>query len=194
MSTATGEITADGSLVLRYRTDPRREFAARMRHQVNPLTGVVCGLIFCACLFLVAVQLLFSVRPSVIALVVMLLCVVVYAIALVRARAATSRVQRRKVVLDDRGLAVAGEQGPPVSYAWPRFTRWQENDTDFMVISRIPRQPAMTIVLPLTETAFDDELRDLLHAHIDPDDDPIDEAFIEMDWDEEPDKRNPDAG
>ncbi|OYN98407.1 hypothetical protein CGZ95_14720 [Enemella evansiae] len=194
MSTATGEITADGSLVLRYQTDPRREFAARMRHQVNPLTGVVCGLIFCACLFLVAVQLLFSVRPSVIALVVMLLCVVVYAIALVRARAATSRVQRRKVVLDDRGLAVAGEQGPPVSYGWPRFTRWQENDTDFMVISRIPRQPAMTIVLPLTETAFDDELRDLLHAHIDPDDDPIDEAFIEMDWDEEPDKRNPDAG
>lgn len=194
MSAATGEIADDGSLVLRYQTDPRREFAARLRHQVNPLTGVACGLVFCACLFLVAVQLLFSVRPSIIALVIMLLCVVVYAIALFRARAATSGVHRRKVVLDDRGLAVAGDQGKPLSYAWQRFTRWQENDTDFMVISRIPRQPALTIVLPLTFTEFDDELRDLLHTHIDPDDEPIDEAFVEMDWDEEPDKRNPNAG
>lgn len=190
---ATGEPGADGSLILRFQTDPRRELAARMRHQVNPLTGVVCGLVFCACLFLVAVQLLFSVPPNPVALVLMLLCVVVYAIALLRARARCSKVHRRKVVLDERGLAVAGDQGRPVAYGWSRFTRWQENDTEFVVVSRIPRQPVLTVVLPLTDTEFDDRVRDLLHTNIDPDDEPIDEAFVEMDWDEEPERRDPDA-
>ncbi|NNG19082.1 hypothetical protein HJ590_05725 [Naumannella sp. ID2617S] len=184
-----GTIDPDGTLTLRFETDPGREFAARLRHQVNPRTGIVCGLVFCAALFLVAVQLLFRVAPSVIALGLMAASVVVYLVAALRARAASGGGHRRKVVLDERGIAVADGQGNPRAYAWDRFTRWLEDDGEFVVVSRVPRQPVVALVLPTTGTDFDDELRDLLHAAIDPDDEPIEEAFTEMDWDEEPERR-----
>lgn len=182
-------ITDDGRLSFEIDVDPRRGFRHRLRHLVNPVVGIGCGLVFGAALFVVAVQGLFGVRPSVLAVLVALAALVVYGVAVLRARAAAAGRRAYRLVLSPRGVEVAGAGGSG-GYAWPRFTRWLEDEADFVLTSGGLRG-RMLIVLPKAGVAEEEQelIREVLHAHIDPDDEPLSDAFVEMGWDEEPARR-----
>lgn len=182
-------ITDDGTLS--YHVDPpaKRLFAHRLRHLVNPVLGIACGLVFGAALFLIAVQALFGVRPSIVAILLALAAVVVYVAAVLRARQAAGALGAYKIVLADSGISVASTHGSG-GYAWGRFTRWLENDDDFVLASGGVRR-RLIVVLPKDGVPEDEQdlIREVLHANIDPDDEPIEDAFVEMDWDAEPARR-----
>lgn len=181
-------INEDGRLHYRVQVPTGRAWTQRLRHVVNPVTGIACGLVLAAALFVVAVQGLFGVRPSPVAVLVAVVAVVVYLVSVVRAHAAARARRSAEVVIDEQGVAADG-----VRYGWSRFTRWLEGDQDFVLASGGVRG---RIVIVLPKDGIDEEEQDLLrevfHSRIDPDDDPIDGAFVEMDWDAEPARRTAD--
>lgn len=184
-------IGAEGRLTYDVAPNSRRLFRHRLRHLVNPVVGVSCGLVFGSALFLIAVQTLFGLRPSLIALLVLVTAVAVYGTAVLRARQLSLREQRHRIVLDDPGVTVA-YAGSSTGYAWSRFSRWLEHDDDFVLASGGAHH-RVVVVLP-KEGMSDEEqdlVREVLHARIDPDDDPLDDAFVEMDYDAQPSRRRP---
>lgn len=181
-------ITDDGTLEYRVRPDPGRLFAHRLRHVVNPVIGVVCGLVLGAALFLVAVQALFGVRPSLVAVVLALAALVVYGVSVLRARRASTGAGESSIVLNPSGVRVTSAR-TAAAYPWQLFARWLEDEQDFVLASRGWRDRVI-VVLPKTGIPDDEQelLREVLHSQIDPDDEPISDAFVEMDWDDEPAK------
>lgn len=182
--------TDEGSLS--YLVEPRAErlFTNRMRHVVNPVVGVSCGLVAGGALFVVAVQLLFGVAPSALAVIILVVAAVLYVVAVLRARVESRARGAYRVVIDHRGITRTATGLPPDRQPWARLTRWLENDEDFVVATGGWRDRAV-ITLPKTAIAEDEQelIREVLHAHIDPDDESISEAFTEMGWDEEPARR-----
>lgn len=178
-------ITEDGRLRYRVNVPPERGWRNRLRHVVNPVTGIVCGLVLAAALFLIAVQGLFGVRPSLIAIVLAVLAVAGYVVAVLRARTAAAARPRYQVTLDERGIAV-----DTAGFGWARFSRWLEDEHDFVVASGGVRDRLVVVVpkdgIPENEQEL---IRELLHAGIDPNDEPLQDAFVEMAWDEEPARR-----
>ncbi|MDO5498916.1 MAG: YcxB family protein [Propionibacteriaceae bacterium] len=175
-------ITEDGQLRYQVHLPGGRGWLHRLRHVVNPVVGISCGLAFGAALFVIAVQALFGVRPSVLAIVLGLVAVLGYGLELQRARMAAFGRPDYRIVIDDRGVAVDREL-----LGWQRFTRWLEDDQDFVLVCGGVRG-RMIVVLPKQDIAADEQdlLREVFHAQIDPDDEPIEEAFVEMNWDEQP--------
>ncbi|HHV22769.1 MAG TPA: YcxB family protein [Propionibacterium sp.] len=152
---------------------------------VNPVVGVGCGLALGAALFLIAVQVLFGVGPSLLAVLLAVAAVVGYGLALLRARAEAQARRVQRVVLDEHGVTVDRDR-----FAWSRFTRWLEDEADFVLASGGVRG-RLLVVLPKAGIDEDEQelLREVLHASIDPDDEPLEGAFVEMNWDEEPARR-----
>src|SRR4051812_12125034 len=104
-------ITDDGRLRYHIELDPRRGFRHRLRHMVNPMTGIACGLLLGGALFVIAVQSLFGVRPSLLAVLIAVAAVVGYTVALLRARVTAARRRAYQVVLDDGGVTVTDGGG-----------------------------------------------------------------------------------
>ena len=178
----------DGRLGYEVVPDPHRLFRHRLRHLVNPVIGIGCGLVFGAGVFLVTVQALFGVRPSIVALIVAVAAVVAYAAAVGWAHRAGRR-RGHRVVVSDAGVSVA-YAGATTDYPWSRFRRWLEHEDDFALVSGGIRGRTL-VVLPKAGVPEEEQalLREVFHSRIDPDDDPLDEAFVEMDWHEEPARR-----
>lgn len=179
----------DGRLSYDVVPDARRLFRHRLRHLINPVVGVSCGLVFGAALFLIAVQALFGLRPSVVAVIVSVLAVIVYGAAVFRARQTSLREGRHRVVLDDAGVTVA-YAGSTTGYPWTRFSRWLEHEDDFVLASGGVRGRKL-VVLPKAGMLEEEQdlIREVLHGRIDPDNDPLDDAFVEMDYDAQPSRR-----
>lgn len=178
-------ISEDGRLHYRVQIPTGRAWSHRLRHVVNPVVGVTCGLALGAALFLIAVQGLFGVRPSPAAVLVGVAAVVVYVVVLARARAAVGARRSYDIVIGEEGAAIDRER-----FAWSRFARWLESEQDFVLVSGGVRG-RMIIVLPKAGIDEDEQnlLREVFHSRIDPDDEPLDDAFVEMAWDEEPVRR-----
>lgn len=185
----SGVITEDGRLRYDVELPPRRAWLHRLRHVINPVVGIAGGLVLGAALFLVAVQGLFGVRPSPVAVLIGVAAVVVYVGALLRAGILARSRRTFQVVLEEEGVVVDGARS-----AWERFTRWREDELDFVLASGGVRGRTI-VVLPKDGIDVDEQdlLREVLHGRIDPDDEPIDDAFVEMGWDEEPARRVPDS-
>lgn len=182
-------ITEDGRLAYRVELDPRRGFRHRLRLIVNPVIGIGCGLLLGAALFLLGVQALFGVRPSIVAIVVAVAAVIGYAVGVLHARTVSRRHARYDVVLEQKGILLTGGSSSG-GHPWSRFTRWLEDDADFILASGGVRD-RLLVVIPKDGVPEEEQdlLREVLHSQIDPDDEPIDQAFVEMDWDEEPARR-----
>ncbi len=180
-------ITDDGHLVYDVRPDAGRVFGHRMRHIVNPVVGIGAGFLFGAALFVVAVQAVFGVRPSIVALVLAVVAVVAYLVAVGRARQRAGALGAYAVTLGPDGVEVRSNRGGSAQ-PWSAFVRWLENDHDVVLVSGDWREREIVVLpkagIPEEELEL---IREVLHSHIDPDDEPIEDAFVEMAWDEEPD-------
>lgn len=178
-------ITEDGRLHYRVRIPAGRAWSHRLRHVVNPVVGIACGLVLAAALFLLAVQGLFGVRPSLGAVVVGVAAVVVYAVAVARARITVGAGRAGEILMGEEGVTADREL-----VAWSRFVRWLETEQDFVLASGGVRGRRI-VILPKEGIDEDEQdlLREVLHSRIDPDDEPLDDAFVEMNWDEEPARR-----
>lgn len=179
-------ITDDGRLVYSARPSARRTFAHRLRHAVNPVVGIGAGLVFGAALFVVAVQVLFAVRPSVVAIVLAVAAVVAYLVSVLRARRTAGALGAYSVEFGPDGVA-DGATGAARVRPWPTFGRWLEDEQDFVLVAGTWRDRTI-VVLPKAGVPDEEQdlVREVLHSHIDPDDEPIEDAFVEMGWDEEP--------
>lgn len=169
--------------------DAKRLFGHRLRHVLNPVAGVWCGLGLGAALFLIAVQLLFDVRPSVAAMALGALSILAYLTLLFRTWQ-TSRLEGAyQLTLTEPGVQIEMDEESH-TFAWSRFKRWLEDEDDFVMASG-GMTNRLVLVLPKDHLsdARQDVVRSTLHAHIDPNDDPISDAFVEMGWDEEPPRR-----
>ncbi|WP_425308906.1 YcxB family protein [Ammonicoccus fulvus] len=181
-------ITDDGHLVYDVRANASRMFGHRMRHIVNPVVGIAAGFLFGAALFVVAVQGVFGVRPSIVAILVALVAVVAYLVAVGRARQRAGALGAYALTLGPDGVEVRTNGGGSAQ-PWSAFVRWLEDDHDVVLVSGRWREREI-VVLPKSGVPEEelDLIREVLHSHIDPDDEPLEDAFVEMGWDEEPER------
>lgn len=181
-------ITDDGNLVYDVRANVGRMFRHRLRHVVNPVVGIGAGFLFGAALFVVAVQGVFGVRPSIVAVILAIVAVVAYLVAVGRARQRAGALQAYALRLGPDGVEVRSNAEDPVQ-PWSAFVRWLEDEHDIVLVSGTWRERDF-VVLPKAGVPEEelDLVREVLHSQIDPDDEPIEDAFVEMGWDEEPDK------
>ncbi|GAB3623182.1 hypothetical protein GCM10027418_12640 [Mariniluteicoccus endophyticus] len=177
-------------LVFSFDTPEERLASARWRWVVLPVRGIAAGLIGLFGLFVLIVHLLIG-RFTPLAIVGALLLVVGVGLLVVwrlRNRQSVAGRGRTKVVLDDRGIATHTKSGT-TALAWERFERWQEDDDDFVAVSRVDKARGVVLVPKQDmDEPTQEEVRMLLDERIDPHAEALEDAFVEDDDD------NDDAG
>lgn len=182
-------------LVFSFDTPEDRLAAAQWRWVVLPVRGIVAGLIGLFGLFVLVVHLLIG-RFTLLAILGALLLVVgagLLGVWWFRNRQSVAGRGRTKVVLDDRGIATHTLAGTS-ALAWERFERWQEDDDDFVVVSRVDKARGV-VLLPKADIdeATQEALRILLDERIDPHSEPLEDAFVDDPDDESVDDVSDDA-
>lgn len=172
-------INPDGSLSYEVAPPPSRIFKAMRTYWINPVVGTVCALVGLAAIFVIAVQLIFAVPPSAVAITIAILAPLIYVGALAWWRRAAGSVGPAVMHLDKEGIrqTSAGDSGVR---DWADYRRWVENDHEWIAIVRGAR-PAMATVLPkaaVPDEEFDD-VRAFLHGFISPEESPLTDSFEE---------------
>lgn len=172
-------INPDGSLSYEVAPPPARVFKAMRTYWINPVVGTVCGLVGLAAIFVIAVQLIFAVPPSVPAIMIAVVAPLIYVGVLVWWRREAGSVAPTIMHLDEAGIRQTSADDSGVR-DWADYRRWVETDQEWIAIVRGAR-PVMATVLPKAAVPDDefDDVRAILHGFISPEDSPLTDSFEE---------------
>lgn len=174
-------VNPDGSLTYEVTPQPGRLFKALRTYWINPVAGTVCGLIMMAAVFVIAVQLIFSVPPSLLAILVAVVAPLIYIGAIIWGRRSARAVGAMILHLDEEGIGYTTASSSGVR-DWADYRRWVENDHEWIAIAGGVR-PTLATLLPKTAVPDDefDDVRAILHGFISPTETRLSDTFVDED-------------